>query len=162
MSHDLRAGSQLEGVPEAGGVGVGEEEGPGLAAVGGLVEAGLVAGAAGHDDGGVLVEGLDAAEVELFGAGRGGAVLPHVAAVLGADDRAVRAAGPGDAAADVVDAAQVGGGGRVEELPLGLGLGGEREEQGEGGQGVAQRCGIRCSDGASACVHRCTFPLPRT
>ena len=54
---------KLNGVPEAFFVGVGEEEFPGLAAVGGFVEAGLVAGAGGHDDGGVFVEGLDAAEV---------------------------------------------------------------------------------------------------
>ena len=46
---------------------VGEEELPGLAGVGGFVEAGEVAFAAGHDDGGLGVEGLDAAEVEVFG-----------------------------------------------------------------------------------------------
>src|SRR6185437_5569498 len=51
------------------------QEFPGVAAVGGFVEAGLVAGTAGHDDGGVGVEGLDAAEVEFFGVGRDGAGL---------------------------------------------------------------------------------------
>ena len=57
------ASAELDGVPEAFFVWVGEEEFPGLAAVGGFVEAGLVAFAGGHDDGGVFVEGLDAAEV---------------------------------------------------------------------------------------------------
>ena len=98
-------GRELYRVPEAVFVGVGEEEFPGLAGVGGFVEAGLVAGAGGHDDGGVFVEGLDAAEVEFFGAGGDGAGLPEVAAVFGAEDGAVGAAGPGDSAAYVVDAA---------------------------------------------------------
>ena len=102
--------SQVDGVPEAFFVGVGEEEFPGLAAVGGFVEAGLVAGAGGHDDGGVFVEGLDAAEVEFFGSGWDGAGLPEVAAVFGAEDGAVGSAGPGDSAAYVVDAAEAGGG----------------------------------------------------
>jgi hypothetical protein len=55
--------TEFDSVPEAFFVGVGEEEFPGLAAVGGFVEAGEVAFAGGHDDGGVFVEGLDAAEV---------------------------------------------------------------------------------------------------
>ena len=54
---------QTYGVPEAFFVWVGEEEFPGLAGVGGFVEAGEVSFAGGHDDGGVGVEGLDAAEV---------------------------------------------------------------------------------------------------
>ena len=97
-----------------------------MAAVGGFVEARLVAGAGGHDDCGLLVEGLDAAEVELFGgvfgSGEGdGAGLPEVAAVFGAEDGAVGAAGPGDSAADVVDAPEAGGGVGVFDLPLGVG-----------------------------------------
>ncbi len=109
-------------VPEAVFVGVGEEELPGLAAVGGFVEAGLVAGAAGHDDGGVFVEGLDAAEVEFFCARWHGAGLPEVAAVFGAEDGAVGAAGPGDSCAYVVNAAQAGGGVGLFDVPLGVGL----------------------------------------
>ena len=111
-----------ERIPEAVGIGVGEYEVPGLAAVGGFVEAAERTFAAGHDDGGVGVEGLDAAEVELLGAGRDGAALPEVAGVLGAEDGAVGAAGPGDPVADVVDAPEVGGGrsGR-DDLPLGGG-----------------------------------------
>ena len=88
-----------------------------MAAVGGLVEAGLVAGTAGHDDGGVGVPGPDAAEVELFGSGWHGAALPHVAAVLGAQDGAVGSAGPGYSAAHGVDATQAGGGSARLHLP---------------------------------------------
>jgi len=87
------------------------------AAVGRLVEPGLVAGAAGHDDCRVLVPGPDATEVELFRSGRHGAALPHVAAVLGAQDGAVGAAGPDDSAAYSVDAAQAGRGSAVLYLP---------------------------------------------
>src|ERR1700733_3698303 len=111
---------KLDGVPETFFVGVGEEEFPGLAGVGGFVEAGLVAGAGGHDDGGVFAEVLDAAEVEVFGSGRDGAGLPEIAAVFGAEDRAVGAAGPGYSAADVVDAAEAGGGVGLFDVPLGL------------------------------------------
>ena len=126
---------ELDCVPEAFFVGVGEEEFPGLAAVGGFVEAGLVAGAGGHDDGGVFVEGLDAAEVEFFGSGRDGAGLPEVAAVFGAEDGAVGAAGPGDSAADVVDAAEAGGGvgGFHVELCAGLRCGESDGEKKGGG-----------------------------
>lgn len=54
---------KLDGVPKAFFVWVGEDEFPGFAGVGGFVEAGEVAFAGGHDDGGFVVEGLDAAEV---------------------------------------------------------------------------------------------------
>ena len=121
----------MKGVPEAFFVGVGEEEGPGLAAVGGFVEAGLVAGAGGHDDCRVVVEGLDAAEVEVVGVGRDGAALPFEAGVFGAEDGAVCAGGPGYAAAYVVDAAEVGGGAGVLEGPLGVGVGGCGEGEGD-------------------------------
>src|SRR6185437_3484008 len=124
---------ELEGVPEAVGVGVGEEEVPGLAAVGGFVEAGEVSFGGGHYDGGRVVEGLDGAEVEVLGGGRFGCELPDDAGVLGAEDGAVGAGGPGDAVADVVDAAEVGGGVGVVEGPLGSRYGGgygeEREEK---------------------------------
>ena len=119
-----------DGVPEAFGVGVGEEEDPGLAGVGGFVEARERAFAAGHDDGGGGVEGLDAAEVEVVGVGRGGAALPVFAVVGGAEDGAFGAGGPGDVVAKGVDAAEVSGGGGGLDLPLGLGRGGN-EESGE-------------------------------
>ena len=63
-SDNLRSSERdSDRIPEAFFVWVGEEEFPGLAAVGGFVEAGEVSFAGGHDDGGVFVEGLDAAEV---------------------------------------------------------------------------------------------------
>src|SRR5580658_5659775 len=111
---------KLECVPEAVFVRVSEEEGPGLAAVGGFVEAGLVSFAGGHDDGGVVVEGLDGAEVEVLAGGWFGAELPDDAAVFSAEDGAVGAGGPSDATADVDDAAEVGGGVGVLQLPLGF------------------------------------------
>src|SRR5690348_4734104 len=103
-------GSDKNVIPEAIGVGVGEDELPGVAGVGGFVEAAEGAFADGHDDGGVGVEGLDAAEVEVVGAGWSGAALPVLAVVGGAEDGAFGAAGPGDTLAEGVDAAEVGGG----------------------------------------------------
>ncbi len=101
---------KLDRVPEAVLVRVGEEELPGSAAVGGLVEAGEVAGAGGHDDSGFGIEGLDAAEVEAFGVGWDGAGLPVSSIVGGEEDRALGSAGPDDAVTDVVNAAKAGGG----------------------------------------------------
>ncbi len=129
---------KLDGVPEAFFVGVGEEELPGLAGVGGFVEAGEVSFAGGHDDGGVLVEGLDAAEVEFFGVGWGGAALPCRAFVGGAEDGALGSAGPRDSVADVVDAAEAGGGVGVLDLPLGVSGGGE-EGRSEDNPGAHER-----------------------
>ena len=127
-------------VEEAVFVGVGEEEGPGLAAVGGFVEAGEVAFAAAHDDGGVVVEGLNGAEVEVLAAGRFGAELPDEAGVLGAEDGAVGAGGPGDSATEVVDAAEVGGGGGLDG-PLGLcGEEGGGEDEAQGGDAHRGKC----------------------
>ena len=89
VAHPLRG--QCNIVPRAVGVGVGEEEGPGLAAVGGFVEAGKRAFAAGHNDGCGGVEGLDASEVEMVGVGRGGAEVPGLSVVSGAEDGALGA-----------------------------------------------------------------------
>ena len=140
--------AELNRVPEAFFVGVGEEEFPGLAAVGGFVEAGLVAGAGGHDDGGVFVEGLDAAEVEFFGSGRDVAGLPEVAAVFGAEDGAVGSAGPGYSATYVVDAAEAGGGVGVFDVELSVNF-----FCGEGCEEQKERCGAAIQDGDSVCWH---------
>ena len=78
------------------------------AAVGGFVEAGEMAGAAGHGPCGAGVEGPDGAEVEFGCAGWDGAGAPVAAAVESAQDGAVGSAGPGDFAADGVDAAEAG------------------------------------------------------
>ena len=101
-----------------------------MAGVGGFVEAGERAFAAGHDNGGGGIEGLDAAEVEVVGIGRGGAALPAGTVVGGAEDGAFGAGGPGNSVAEGVDAAEVGGGGGGLDLPLGGCRSGE-EESGE-------------------------------
>jgi hypothetical protein len=96
-----------------------EHQLPRLAAIGGLIQPRQVAFARGHDYRRVRVEGLDAAEVQMLGAGRDDAVLPQVAAVLGAQDRAIRARSPRHPSAHIVDAAQIGPGGGILERPLG-------------------------------------------
>jgi len=118
--HSIAIGIYPECIPEPILIWVREDRHPRLAAIGGLVEAAEVAFAAGHDDGGVGVEGLDAAEVEVFGVGWGLAEEPGCAVVGGVEDGAVRARGPGDAVAHVVDAAQVGGGVGLLDGPLGV------------------------------------------
>jgi hypothetical protein len=92
---------------------------PSAAAVGGFVNAGLVAGTAGHDKGGILIDGLDTTKIQLLGASRGCALLPFPTIIGCAQDRALRAAGPGDAAANVVNTAKVGGSGGSLNYPLG-------------------------------------------
>ena len=106
-----------------------EDQLPRVAAVGGFVEAREIAFAARHHDRGVRVEGLDAAEVEMFGAGRNRARLPQIAAVFGAQNRAVRARGPRHPTAHVVDAAQIGGRAGVLDLPLSVGRAARSEQQ---------------------------------
>ena len=51
------------------GIGVGELQLPVLAGIGGVVDAGLVAGSGGHEEGFVGGEGDDAAEIEGGGVG---------------------------------------------------------------------------------------------
>jgi len=63
----------------------------------------------------------------VVGGGWDGAGLPVGSVVYAAEDCAICAGGPDDAVAYVVDAAEVGGGGGVEELPLGVGGSGEEE-----------------------------------
>jgi len=153
-------------IPEAIFVWVGEDELPGFAGVGGFVEAGEVSFAGRHDDGGVLVEGLDAAEVEVVGSGWCGAALPSVAVVGGAEDGALGSAGPCDSVAEGVDAAEAGGGVGVLELELGL-CGGGEEEDCEGlacacvGR-IAERFGCgRCAGGrARSCGTRAGVASP--
>jgi len=57
------------GVEKSFGIGVGELELPVTAAVGGVVNAGLVAGTGGHQESFVGGEGDNGAEIEGFGAG---------------------------------------------------------------------------------------------
>ena len=112
-------------VPETFFVWVGEEEFPGFAGVCCFVEAGEVSFAGGHDDGGVSVEGLDSAEVQMFTVGWGGAGLPGGAVVGGSEDSACGAAGPCYSVAEGVDAAEAGGGVGLLDGPLGWEGGGE-------------------------------------
>ena len=80
----------------------------------------------------------------MIGGGWDGAGLPVGAVVCAAEDCAVGAGGPDDAVADVVDAAEVGGGGGLEDLPLGVGGGGEEkrcEEEGGAHGGSLLVCG---------------------
>jgi len=115
-----------------------KEEFPGVAAVGGFVEARLVAGAGGHGDGRVCVEGLDAAKIEFLCTWGHGAGLPDVSAIFGAKDGAIASAGPRDSVADVVNAAEVGAG--VGGLQGELCGGGDRDgEQGEEERGAHGR-----------------------
>ena len=64
--------------------------------------------------------------------GGGGAGLPEGAAVEGAEDGAVGSAGPGDAFADGVDAAEAGGGVGVLEVELGVGRSGRGQQEEKG------------------------------
>src|SRR5271170_2868115 len=112
---------KIDCVPKTVFVGIREDELPRLAAVDGFVEPGLIARSAGHHDGGVFVEGLDAAEVKLLRSRRDRAGLPQVSAVFGAEHRAVGAAGPRDSTADVVNAAQAGRGVGLFDIPLSIG-----------------------------------------
>ena len=57
--------------------------------------------------------------------------MPEIAAVFGAEDRAVGAAGPGYSSAYVDDAAQAGGGAGVLDVPLGSGEGWGQEQGGD-------------------------------
>ena len=56
-----------DGIEEALGIGISDEELPVLAGVGGFVDAGLIAGAGAHEVGGAGVDGVDAAEIQGFG-----------------------------------------------------------------------------------------------
>ena len=83
------------GVEESFRIFVGELELPVLAGIGGVVDAGLVAGAGGHKERFARGEGNDGAEVECFGAGNLSGD-PVAAGVCGAEVGAVSAGRPGN------------------------------------------------------------------
>ena len=94
---------------------------PGGAAVGGFVDAGFVAFAAGHEIGGGVAEGDDAAKIEIGLAGDGEAG-PGGAVIERAQDDAVRAGSPdGDVAGGRslcgADATEIGDGAGGKRLP---------------------------------------------
>src|ERR1700722_8817236 len=73
---------ELNRVPKPVPIWIGEDQLPRVATIGGLVEPRDIAFAGRHDHGGVGVEGLDAAEVQLLRAGRDSAGLPDIAAIF--------------------------------------------------------------------------------
>src|ERR1035441_10661681 len=98
---------ESDGVEEAFGIGVGEQERPVLAGVAGFIDAGFVAGAGTHQVDGARVDGADAAKIEGFGAGDfGGAPSPP--AMGSREQGAAAAAGPYGAGVDRADTAQRG------------------------------------------------------
>src|ERR1039458_67204 len=98
---------ESDGVEEAFGIGVGEQERPVLAGVAGFIDAGFVAGAGTHQVDGARVDGADAAKIEVFGAGDFGSAPSH-SAIGSREQRAAAAAGPYGAGVDRADTAQRG------------------------------------------------------
>jgi len=119
-----------DGIEEGFGIGVGELELPVLAGVGGVVDAGLVAGAGGHEESFVGGEGDDAAEIESGGVGDLGG-RPGAAGVGGAEVGAVGAGGPRDLLRDGADAPEIFRGVGGLSLAGGLGEGGGGEKKSE-------------------------------
>ena len=107
IAEDYAVGSVPEdhGVEEAFGICVGELELPVLAGVGGVVDAGLVAGAGGHEESFVGGESYYGAEIESCGVGDLGGD-PGAAGVGGAEIGSVGAGGPRDFARDGAYSAQ--------------------------------------------------------
>src|SRR5580704_18679095 len=97
------------GIEETFGIVIGELELPVLAGVGGVVDAGLVAGTGGHEEGFVGGEGYYGAEVQSGGVRDLGG-YPGAAGVGGAEAGAGRAGAPGDAARACTYAAEAFGG----------------------------------------------------
>ena len=103
------------GVEKSFGIAVGELQLPVLARIGGVVDAGLVAGPGRHQESFVGVEGDYGAEVQRGGAGDLGG-NPGFTAIHGAQISTVCAAGPGDFSRDGAHPAQTLGG--VGDLDL--------------------------------------------
>ena len=80
------------GIEKSFGICIGELELPVAASVGGAIDAGLVAGTGGHEEGFVGGESDDAAKVERIGTGD--MVRDPDVAISGAEVSAVRAGGP--------------------------------------------------------------------
>jgi hypothetical protein len=122
---------ECHGIEESFGIGVGELQLPVLSAVGGVVDAGLVAGTGGHQKSLVGGEGNDRAEIEV-GSIRNLGRFPRTSVIQGAKISAVGAAGPCDVARHGGDPAEVFG--RVRDLDARAGLGNgargkEKQEQ---------------------------------
>jgi len=131
-----------------------------MTGVGGFVEAGLVAFSDGHDEGGVGIEGANAAEVEMLGARRDGAGLPGLAFVGGAEDGPVGAGGPGYAVANGVDAAEVSGGVAGLKLPLALAMTVAIGRSAKKETTCRMQSSVAKKRGASRIAKRCDCGLP--
>ncbi len=133
------------GVEEAFGIAVGELELPVPTGVGGVVDAGLVAGTRGHQESFVGGESYDGAEVESCGVGDLSGD-PGAAGVDSAEVGAVRAGGPRDLLRDGTNAAEIFGG--VGRLGLDLRKGGggcQEDEQGAHGEIVSEELSRKAS-----------------
>lgn len=97
VAEENRVGWIPEGevVEEAFFVGIGEEQGPMGAGVGGFIDARFCAVAAAEEIGGIGVKGFDVAEIERLRASNG-TTLPVFAAVGCSEESAFGAAGPDD------------------------------------------------------------------
>ena len=89
------------------------------AQIGGAVDAGLAffGGAGTHEDGGFVVEGADATEIQVFSLWNL-EDRPGLAAVGGAEDGAFGAADPDDVVVDGAETAEAGFARHGEGLPL--------------------------------------------
>jgi hypothetical protein len=134
IAEDYAVGGVPEhhGVEEAFGIGVGELELPMLAAVGGVVDAGLVAGTGGHEEGLVGGESDYGAEVESGGVGDLGGD-PGASGVGGAEVGAAGPGGPSDVSRDGAHAAEIFCGVGALGLASGLGQGSAGDEQDQQG-----------------------------
>ena len=112
--------SESNRVPEAFGVGIGEEQLPRLASVGCLVEAGARAFAAGHNDSCIGVERLHPAKIQTLSPRGCRTPLPVFAVVGGAQDRPLRPRSPRHPVSNRVDASQISRAPRGQNLPLGV------------------------------------------
>jgi hypothetical protein len=117
-------------VEESFGIRAGELELPVLARVGGVVDAGLVTGPGGQEEGFVSGEGDDAAEIQsrsVRDLGRD----PGSSGVGGANVGAVGAGSPGELLRDSADAAKIFRGVRGLSLAGNLGEGSRGDEKNE-------------------------------
>jgi hypothetical protein len=91
---------------------------PCLASIRSLIQPRQIARSARHHNCRIRVERLNAAKIQLFSTRRNRARLPKITAILSSQHRSIRPAGPGNASANVVDAAQISRSPRVQNLPL--------------------------------------------
>jgi hypothetical protein len=104
-------------IPETGCVRVGQQQFPTATPIGRLIEARRVAGSTRQSQNIERIPGPNPTEIQLGRSGWRSALLPQVASVLTAQDRATRAAGPNQTPTHNMDAPQAGCGFAVLEFP---------------------------------------------